>query len=226
MPYAAKAKIEHEFETNLLNVWVTFRHPMDQSLKPLLSLWLLDVDDVVIDIVGSDWQDAFTLLLTSDALGASPERVLLEYAGPSSSLQTTWGKDWEPWGPILSVDLAAYRRPSFVDRGDPDDADFRQAVLTTDATWRDLDLSLIIPEGASAVLLKVSVKDSVIGRHIQFRKNDNINEDNTAIVRTQASNVYSDGTLVIALDANRVIEYHAANVTYDAIAITVSGWFF
>ncbi|GAH23469.1 unnamed protein product, partial [marine sediment metagenome] len=32
---------------------------------------------------------------------ALPDRVTLEYDGPAYTLRTTWGKQWEPWGPIL-----------------------------------------------------------------------------------------------------------------------------
>lgn len=105
MPYAAKAKIEHEFDTDHLNVWLTFRHPMDQSVKPTHGLWTLTVDDIEKNISSSAWQDEFTLLLVSDEVLAWPSRVLLAYDGPSGNLQTTWGKDWEPWGDILSIDL-------------------------------------------------------------------------------------------------------------------------
>lgn len=109
MPYAYGAKIRHEYliDTDLLNVWLTFRHPMDQDVKPPLIKWLLEADAIAYDIVDSAWQDEFTLLLTSDTIAAHPARVTLEYAGPDPDLQTTWGKDWEPWGPTLSVDLTA-----------------------------------------------------------------------------------------------------------------------
>lgn len=107
MPYAYGATIKHEFETDHLNIWLTFRHPMDQDLKPPLALWLLEADDVSVDIIDSAWQDEFTFLLTSDTIIVYPDRVLLEYNGPNSNLQTTWGKDWEPWGPSLSADIKA-----------------------------------------------------------------------------------------------------------------------
>ena len=118
MPYAAKATIEHEFDIDHLNVWLTFRHPMLRTLDPLasppvydvmppLALWLLEVDDVPVDIVASEWQDEFTLLLTSDTVAAYPDEVTLVYDGPNENLKTTWGKQWEPWGAILSTDIAS-----------------------------------------------------------------------------------------------------------------------
>jgi len=107
MPYAYGAKIEHEFDTDHLNIWLTFRHPMDQTVKPPLALWLLEEDGNTVDIIASDWQDEFTILLTSDTIVDAPQRVTIEYDGPDSGLQTTWGKDWEPWGAKLSADLTA-----------------------------------------------------------------------------------------------------------------------
>lgn len=115
-PYAAKAIIQHEFDTDHLNIWLTFRHPMQRSeipqaeppvydWMPPLHLWLLEADDVPVDITASEWQDEFTLLLTSDTVADPPNRVLLEYNGPDEKLCIAWQKQWEPWGPILSLDV-------------------------------------------------------------------------------------------------------------------------
>ena len=115
MPYAAKAIVQHEFDVDHLNIWLTFRHPMRRSpipqasppvydWMPSLGLWLLECDSVPLNIVASEWLDEFTLLLTSDVIGASPNKVTLEYDGPDEHLCTTWGKQWEPWGPITSLE--------------------------------------------------------------------------------------------------------------------------
>lgn len=106
-PYAAKAIIQHEFDVDHLNVWVTFRFTMDQSVKPPDALWLLEADDVLKPVSASAWQDAWTLLLTVPDIGANPDRVLLEYNGPDENLRITWEKQWEPWGPILSLDVSS-----------------------------------------------------------------------------------------------------------------------
>lgn len=104
-PYAAKAIIEHEFDTDHLNVFVTFRFTMDETAKPPLGLWLCEVDDVVKVVTASAWVDAWTLLLTVPNVVVLPDRVTLEYDGPSADLRITWDKQWEPWGPIVSVEL-------------------------------------------------------------------------------------------------------------------------
>ena len=104
-PYAAKAIIEHEFDTDHLNIFVTFRFPMNQTVKPDHDKWICEVDDIAKDVTASAWQDAYTLLLTVAGIVVLPDRVTLEYAGPSEQLKITWDKQWEPWGPIVSIEL-------------------------------------------------------------------------------------------------------------------------
>jgi len=104
-PYAAKAIIEHEFDTDHLNIFVTFRFTMAQYVKPGNDLWICEVDDVVKAVTDSAWQDAYTMLLTVPDVVVLPDRVTLEYDGPSPLLRITWDKQWEPWGPIVSVEL-------------------------------------------------------------------------------------------------------------------------
>ena len=104
-PYAAKAIVQHEWDTDHLNVWVTFEQPMDQSIKPANNLWLCEADGVPKPVTASAWIDAFTILLTIDTILALPGRVTLEYNGPNENLRTTWHKYWEPWGPILSINV-------------------------------------------------------------------------------------------------------------------------
>lgn len=104
-PYAAKAIIEHEFDIDQLNIFVTFRFTMDQTVKPPNNLWLCEVDDVLKAVTVSAWQDAWTILLTVPDIVVLPDRVTLEYDGPNENLRITWDKQWEPWGPIVSVEL-------------------------------------------------------------------------------------------------------------------------
>jgi len=104
-PYAAKAVIQHQWDTNHLDVWVTFRFSMDQSVKPANDLWLCEADGVPKAVTVSAWQDAWTILLTIPDVPALPGEVTLEYNGPNENLKTTWNKQWEPWGPILSINV-------------------------------------------------------------------------------------------------------------------------
>lgn len=104
-PYAAKAVIQHEFDTDHLNVFVTFRFPMDQTVEPPNNLWLCEVDDILKPVSVSAWQDEWTILLTVPDIAVLPDRVTLEYDGPDKNLRITWNKQWESWGPIVSIEL-------------------------------------------------------------------------------------------------------------------------
>ncbi|GAH82500.1 unnamed protein product, partial [marine sediment metagenome] len=104
-PYAAKAKVEHEFDVDHLNIFVTFRFAMNEEVKPPDELWLVEADDILKPVTASAWQDSWTILLTVPNLVVNPDRVTLEYNGPHENLKITWDKQWEPWGPIVSVEL-------------------------------------------------------------------------------------------------------------------------
>ncbi|MBA7570222.1 hypothetical protein ES708_11970 [subsurface metagenome] len=101
-PYAATAIVQHEWDADHLNIWLIFKYPMDQTVKPDHNLWICEVDDVPKPVTVSAWQDEWTILLTVPDVLALPGRMTLEYDGPSKDLRTTWDKQWEPWGPILS----------------------------------------------------------------------------------------------------------------------------
>ena len=106
-PYAAKAIVQHQWAAGTLSVWLTFRFPMNQLIKPLDTVWIVKVDGVVKAVASSAWQDAFTMLLSVNSITASPAEVKVKFDGPDSLLETTWHKNWEPWGYILSTDLTA-----------------------------------------------------------------------------------------------------------------------
>ncbi len=116
-PYSAKAIVQHEFVTDHLNIYVTFRFAMDQTVKPANNLWFCIVDSISEDVTASAWQDAWTMLLTVDNIASIPERVTLEYDGPDPNLRITWQKQWEPWGPIVSEDSSLLPYGSFKGNG-------------------------------------------------------------------------------------------------------------
>jgi len=223
-PYAAKAIIEHEFDIDHLNVYVTFRFSMEQTSKPLHALWLCEVDDVPKAITVSAWLDAWTILLTVPAVGTYPDRVTLEYDGPSEDLQITWGKIWEPWGPILSTDIG--KAPVFVDRGDPAVYDYAKEDLTIDGAWHDLDLSAIVSEKAKAVLILGHVQGNAVDWKIWFRKKGNTNDVVHSGMETIRANIERCRISIVALDDNRIIQYKADNQAWDTIDLVINGWWF
>ena len=103
--------------------------------------------------------------------------------------------------------------------------DYSQGDFTWDATWRDLDLSGILPVGASAVVMRVYIRDDTASMYFGFRRNGNTNDREAGYARTQVANVGVEYVFIIPVDANRVVEYKGSNATVDTMVIYVMGWF-
>ncbi len=110
------------------------------------------------------------------------------------------------------------------DRGDAMGDDFTLSDFITDNTWRNLDLSAIVPAGARWVILYIRISDDAIGSAMVFRKDGNSNAYTVSAVRTQAANVEIEATLFVPCSTARVIEYKGSNLTFSAIIIAVLGW--
>ncbi|GAG94763.1 unnamed protein product, partial [marine sediment metagenome] len=157
-PYAAKAIVEHEFDTDHLNIFVTFRFTMDQTIKPANNLWLCEVDEVLEAVTVSAWQDAWTILLTVPNIVVLPDRVTLEYNGPNENLKITWGKTWEPWGAIVSVELPPVRTTRTFSTGPApqDDVDVSNVnVLFLDCSANDIVIGGLVG-GVDGQVLHIS----------------------------------------------------------------------
>ena len=119
------------------------------------------------------------------------------------------------------VTLAAQ---GYVDRGDPAVYDFSVGDLTTDTTWRDLDLSSIVPAGATAVYIRIYLLDDAANSQFGFRTKGNSNAYAITLCRTQVANVVNDIIVIVKLNAGRVIQYIGSNTTFDHIDLIVLGW--
>lgn len=223
-PYSAKAIIEHEFDIDHLNIFVTFRFAMDVTVKPPDAKWLCEVDDVVKAVTASAWQDAWTILLTVPNVVVYPDRVTLEYDGPDENLKITWEKQWEPWGAILSTDIG--KAPVFVDRGDPAAYDYAKEDLTIDGAWHDMDLSAIVSEKAKAVFIIGHLQGNGVDWKISFRKNGNVNEVVHGGMETLRAGVERHRSSIVALDDDRKIEYKVDDENWDILSLAVKGWWF
>jgi len=113
-PYAAKAIIQHDFDIDHLNIWITFRLPMKIQtgiynplgpfdLKPPDEKWIVELDDVETSITSSQWLDQYTMFLLIESVAVEPNKVTLKYDGPDESLRTIWDKQWEYWAKIESL---------------------------------------------------------------------------------------------------------------------------
>lgn len=146
-PYAALAAIEHQFDVNHVDIFLVFKFPMDQINKPANAKWICEVDEVVEDVTASAWQDEFTMLLTVAGIPALPEKVTIEFDGPDPLLRTTWFKQWEPWGPIVSTEIPPVSTTRTFSTGPAaqDDVDVSNVnILFLDCSGNDITIEAFI----------------------------------------------------------------------------------
>ena len=112
----------------------------------------------------------------------------------------------------------------YVDRGDPASYDYAKTDLTIDGAWHDLDLSLLVPAGAAAVIIMGHVEGNAEDWKIEFREKGNTNEINHGGMETIRANVTRHRSSIVAVDANRVIQYKADNQAWTTLNLAVRGW--
>ncbi len=112
----------------------------------------------------------------------------------------------------------------FVDRGDPATWDFTITDFTTDGTWRTLDISAIIPAIAKAVLMELDIETVNREKHIRLRKYGNSNAINHQDIETFNGGIHQSGSMIVAVDNNRIIEYNIDSATWTELDVTIRGW--
>lgn len=112
----------------------------------------------------------------------------------------------------------------YIDRGDPAAYDYVKTDLVLNGTWQDLDLSLLVPAGAKAILLCSHIEGNAVDWRINFRKKGNTNEINHCGMDTLRANVERHRTSIVACDANRVIQYNADNQAWTTLDLAIRGW--
>lgn len=100
--------------------------------------------------------------------------------------------------------------------------DFVETDLTGDGTWRELDLSSIIPADAKSVCMHVWFKDSTIVS-FKFRKKGQAGEQQVLQCLNYVVNVYHAYQGFVAVDKDKIIEYYLSAPLDDA-GITICGW--
>lgn len=112
----------------------------------------------------------------------------------------------------------------FHDRGDPASSDFTLVNFITDGAWHSLNLFDVVPVGAKTAALHILVRDDAVGSDLYIRKKGNTNIANVGRILTQSININIAGDIIIACDADRVIEYLATDTTWSTINVTIEGW--
>ena len=104
-PYATKAVLQHNFDVNHLDLFMTFYEKMNILLLPptVNFYWRVDGSQVGIDIIA--WLDPWTLKFINYSVDDDPDKVTLEYRIPTPLLITVGGKQWDIFGEILSQEI-------------------------------------------------------------------------------------------------------------------------
>lgn len=114
----------------------------------------------------------------------------------------------------------------YVDRGDPSSWDYSKTDFTTDGQWHVLNLSSIVPEGATVVHLSVYAYNAYAESWIFFCKKGIVNRT----INREAMHVHHGGNIEyyeskwVACDSDRKIEYWMTNRTWGKIDLLVRGW--
>ncbi len=112
----------------------------------------------------------------------------------------------------------------YVDRGDPAAFDFDVNDFIDDGTWREKDLSGIVPANAKAVLIEWEFTTVSAGREIKLRKYGNSNEINSWHAETTVGNQHQSGQAIVAIDHNKIVEYNIGNANWSELDMVVRGW--
>jgi len=102
-----------------------------------------------------------------------------------------------------------------------------QTALTTDGAYHDLDLSSRVPATATAVVLRVMIKDDEPGTTISIRNNAGYaHKDHSfpLICNAPVSGLYGYASGIVGCDGQSV-EYMTTNTTITTIQILVVGYF-
>lgn len=126
--------------------------------------------------------------------------------------------------PSTTVEQVSQTAAGFVDRGDPSAADWTEADLSlSTSAWADLDLSSVVPSGATLVALRVLVATTASAAGLQFREKGNSNDYNVDQVDV-VLNQQNFGTVFVVPSSARVVQYRAVASTTLTAQITVGGW--
>lgn len=113
---------------------------------------------------------------------------------------------------------------SYVFRGTINAHDFGTVSFTQDGAWHNLDLSSIVPEGASAVNLHGSGKSANISTILLLIKKGSGSSRAYCQLRCQVANHQNCFRRTFALGSDRKLEYKISDPPFSLLNISVVGW--
>jgi len=117
-----------------------------------------------------------------------------------------------------------YLTASFVDRGDCEFQDFSYADFNQDGNWHELDLSGIVPAGATAVCFWFDGFSNTVESHVAFRTKGNVHLGNYSDVIAQVAGVLIRHDCIVPVGPDRIIEYAFHTNDWDFMGLVVKGW--
>lgn len=109
-------------------------------------------------------------------------------------------------------------------RGDAPAWDFEVGDFVQDNTWRNMDLSGIIPETTRAVCFHLVVRATLIDIAINFRTKGNVSVFNVTRTACSIANLKNSVDVIVFPNADRMIEYKIFADRYNIINVCVAGW--
>lgn len=114
--------------------------------------------------------------------------------------------------------------PCWIQRPDFDGNDFLKEALTIDNAWHELDVSAIVPAGASAAHFHIKVDANTIGGVIYMRPRGRSEFTGTCKVRPQVAGQPIAYFPTVGLDSSRIIEYRISSAVWVLINIKIEAW--
>lgn len=96
--------------------------------------------------------------------------------------------------------------------------------LITDDAWHELDISSIVGVGAKAVLFHLRGESNDISGCVRLKNKSQAGFATHCTLRLQVAGHPIAGHYVVAVGADRIIEYKIENIVWIMLLLTVKGW--
>lgn len=114
--------------------------------------------------------------------------------------------------------------PVYIDRGDSASIDFLKDDLTLDGSYQTLDLSNIVPAGASAIAFRITLRNASLPAVFRLVHPDHSIRINRGEYRVAVANVSIHYDAMVGCDANRNVTYWGSNVAWVYLSAIIKGW--
>lgn len=122
------------------------------------------------------------------------------------------------------VQAQGYLTTSYIERENWANFDFAVGHFNQDGNWHELDLSAIVPAGASAVNLHLKSASTVVGTAIRIRRKGSTSTLYSCVMRIKVALIWHGIKSGFKISTDRKIEYMILMGPYTWLYLTVHGW--